>query len=128
MVTVKDFSKLGYCSIGLSHRVCRKSLKLIYSSDSHFINASFFNKFDSGFALAEESLMNLLKYPWKPLAKSKIEKHCAVPKWPKISETLGNGHASPILFSFKSRKSITIFHFFFPVASIFLGIISKGEL
>ena len=45
-----------------------------------------------------------------------------------MSEILGNAYASPIAFSFKSQESITILHLFLPVASIFLGIISKGEL
>ena len=60
MVTLKGFSKSGYCSIGLSHRACHESLKLFFSSGLHLNNASFFHKIDESFALLEKSLMNLL--------------------------------------------------------------------
>ena len=61
MVTVNfSFSKSGYCSIGLSHRACLKSLKLFLSPDPHLKNASFSNKFNRGFVHPEKSLMNLL--------------------------------------------------------------------
>ena len=60
MVTVKGFSKSGYCNIGHSHRACCKSLKLFSSYSLYLNKASFFNKFDKSFSLAEKSLMNLL--------------------------------------------------------------------